>query len=90
MAYAVRPLAVRAQQPLPVQQRQRAVGVTGLGRPEHAEGVGDDELADAARGVVDVDQLDVVATRLEQGDGPVGVSGADGLGQRADGLAEPV
>ncbi len=90
VAYAERPLAVRAEQPAPVEERQCEVCVAGLGRPEHAERVRHDEIADAARGVVDVDELDVLAARLEQRDGPVGVAGSDRLGQGADRLAEPV
>jgi hypothetical protein len=74
VAYAVRPLAVRAEQPVVVEGRHRRLVVAGLGGPPHGqrrtEGVG----AQDGSGVVGLDELDLSRAVAQRGQHRVGVA----------------
>src|SRR6478735_5777819 len=90
VAYAVWPLPVGTEQALPVEGGQRGLDVTTLGGAHQVERPRHEQRAHPGPGVGLADEGDVLAARLEQGDGLVGVACAHGLGQPPDRLTETV
>ena len=84
VAYAEGSVAVRAQQAVAVERRQRAGGVARCGGVVHGEGVGQHGRADRAGRVAVGHPLDRVAAGTQRRDRAVGVAEPQRLGELPD------